>query len=105
MGGHCDPWLTKDQHSIDGGIYAELLVNRAFQGSTANIGTIAGIPGSSITSAENPIIPFGPVITGWEGIGGVDLTLTLLHPLSDALPITLEMGRVILTPFQDCDAD
>ena len=86
--------LIINQHSIDGGIYAELLTNRAFQGSTANIGALPGVSGGSITSAENPIVPFGPVITGWQGIGGVDLSLTRLHPLSEALPIALEMGTV-----------
>lgn len=85
-------WMFEDiNHSGDGGIYAELLTNRAFQGSTVTLGTLPGISGSSVVGAENPILPFGPVITGWAGIGGVDLSLTLLHPLSPALPIAMEM--------------
>ena len=81
------------QHSGDGGIYAEMIVNRAFQGSGSMIGPVPGVSGSSIQSSENPILPFGPVSTGWQGIGNVSLGLTLLHPLSDALPVVLEMGR------------
>lgn len=81
------------QHSGDGGIYAEMIVNRAFQGSGSMIGPVPGIPGSSIQSSENPILPFGPVPTGWNAIGNVSIGLTLLHPLSDALPVVLEMGK------------
>ena len=64
-----------------------MLVNRAFQGSGATIGAIAGVPGTDVQTSENPILPFGPVSTGWRGIGGVDLSLTLLHPLSPNLPV------------------
>ncbi|KAK6373358.1 hypothetical protein LTS17_008378 [Exophiala oligosperma] len=85
-------WMHEDiSHSGDGGIYGEALVNRAFQGSGATIGPLPGIPGSSVQYSENPILPWGPVITGWRGIGGVNLSLTLLHPLSDALPVALQM--------------
>jgi alpha-N-arabinofuranosidase len=70
-----------------------MLVNRAFHGSGSMIGPVPWIPESSIQSSENPILPFGPVATGWRGIGNVSLGLTLLHPLSDALPVVLEMGR------------
>ncbi|KAK5258904.1 hypothetical protein LTR20_005855 [Exophiala xenobiotica] len=85
-------WMHEDiSHSGDGGIYGEALVNRAFQGSGAIIGPVPGIPGSSVQYSENPILPWGPVITGWQGIGGVNLSLTLLHPLSDALPVALQM--------------
>ena len=68
-----------------------MIVNRAFQGSGASIGTTPGIPGSNIRTADNPILPFGPVSTGWRGIGGVELSLTILHPLSEALPVVMEM--------------
>ena len=78
-------------HSGDGGIYGEALVNRAFQGSGASIGAVKGFPGSFIQHSENPILPFGPVITGWHPIGGARLGLTRLHPLSDALPIAMEV--------------
>ena len=78
-------------NSGDGGIYAEALVNRAFQGSGVATGSAPGIPGSSVISAENPILPWGPVINGWRGIGDVSISLTLLHPLSSALPVALEL--------------
>ncbi|KAK5038350.1 hypothetical protein LTS07_001820 [Exophiala sideris] len=85
-------WMHEDiSHSGDGGIYGEALVNRAFQGSGATIGSVPGVPGSSVVSSENPILPWGPVITGWQGIGDVDLSLTLLHPLSDALRVALQV--------------
>jgi len=78
-------------HSGDGGIYGELLVNRAFQGSGATIGSLPGVPGGSVISSENPIVPFGPVITGWKPVGDVFIHLTQLHPLSDALPVVLQL--------------
>ena len=86
-------WMFEDiSHSGDGGIYAEMITNRAFQGSTSTIGPIPGIPGDSIQSSENPILPFGPVITGWNGIGDVRISLDLLHPLSEQLPVVMEIG-------------
>ncbi len=78
-------------HSGDGGIYGELLVNRAFQGSGVSIGASPGIPGNSVIDSENPILPWGPVINGWRGIGDVSISLTLSHPLSDALGVALEL--------------
>lgn len=79
-------------HSGDGGIYAEMIANRAFQGSSVNIGVVSEFTGTLITSSENPILPFGPVITAWQSIGdGVRMTLDRLHPLSDALPTSLEI--------------
>lgn len=57
------------------------------------IGPLPGIPGSSIVSSENPILPFGPVSTGWQAVGNVSLSLTLLKPLSEQLPVVLEMGK------------
>ena len=62
-----------------------------FVGSTSSIGAIKGIPGSSVQSSENPILPWGPVLTGWGAIGDVRLSLDMLHPLSDELPIVLEI--------------
>ena len=79
-------------HSGDGGLYGEAIVNRAFQGSGATVGATPGFPGTDITGSENPIVPFGPVITGWHPVGGVELMLTQLHPLSKALPIALQMN-------------
>lgn len=70
-----------------------MIVNRAFQGSGSIIGPVPGIPYSNVQSAENPILPFGPVSTGWRAVGNVSLGLTLLHPLSDALPVVLQMGK------------
>lgn len=66
-------------------------MNRAFQGSGALIGPTPFIPGNNIQQAENPILPFGPVLTGWRGVGEVELSLTLLHPLSAELPVVLQM--------------
>jgi len=78
-------------HSGDGGIYAEMIANRAFQGSTAYANAVPGFTGNLITQSENPIEPFAPVITAWGAIGdGVRLTLDLLHPL-DALPTSLQV--------------
>ena len=78
--------------SMPGGLYAELLANRAFQGSTVTLGARPGVRGNSAIGGENPIVPWGPVITGWEGIGGVYVNLDILHPLSDALPTVLQLG-------------
>jgi alpha-L-arabinofuranosidase len=78
-------------HSGDGGIYGELLTNRAFQGSTVQYGTIPGLAGSSVISSENSIVPFGPVLTGWDAVGDARLSLDRLHPLSDALPICMQV--------------
>ena len=50
-----------------------------------------GVPGSSIIDAENPIVPFGPTLDGWRGIGDAKLSLTRLRPLSDALPTVLQV--------------
>lgn len=79
-------------HSGDGGIYAELIRNRAFQGSGARIGASDPLlPGKVITEAENPVIPFAPVLDGWYSVGDARLSLDLLHPLSDALQVTLQV--------------
>ncbi|KAF1991766.1 glycoside hydrolase family 51 protein [Aulographum hederae CBS 113979] len=78
-------------HSGDGGLYAELIANRAFQGSTIVPGAVAGLEGNTIISSENPTIPFGPVLTGWAPIGNVRMSLDLLHPLSDALPTVMQV--------------
>lgn len=79
-------------HSGDGGLYGEAIVNRAFQGSGATISSTPGYPDTDIVSSENPIVPFGPVITGWQPVGDVELMLTELHPLSAALPIAFQMN-------------
>ncbi|KAL9616648.1 MAG: hypothetical protein Q9160_008504 [Pyrenula sp. 1 TL-2023] len=85
-------WMFEDiSHSGDGGLYGELLTNRAFQGSSSQIGAVAGIPGSSVQSSENPLLPWGPVLTGWGAVGDVRISLDQLHPLSDELPIVLEI--------------
>lgn len=85
-------WMHEDiSHSGDGGLYGELLVNRAFQSSGSTLGSLPGVPGSSIVSSENPILPFGPVTTGWKPVGDAYISLTLLQPLSDALPVALQL--------------
>ncbi|KAF2492145.1 putative vacuolar segregation protein [Lophium mytilinum] len=68
-------------HSGDGGLYAELITNRAFQGYSGNF----------ILPSENPLVPGGPVLTGWAPLGDVRLSLDILHPLSDALPTVLQV--------------
>jgi alpha-L-arabinofuranosidase len=61
-------------------------------GSTVNPQLIDGFNGSLIVSSENPILPYGPVLTGWDTIGaGVRMSLDRLHPLSDALPIVMQI--------------
>lgn len=59
-------------HSGDGGIYAELIQNRAFQGST-----------------EHPF-----TLTPWEAVGNAKLTLqNTTVPLSSALPTSLNVAQ------------
>ncbi|PNS14682.1 hypothetical protein CAC42_1704 [Sphaceloma murrayae] len=78
-------------HSGDGGIYAEMVANRAFQGSYAQIQPLPGYSGSLITESENPIVPFDPVMTAWGTVGdGVRMNLDILHPL-EALPTSLQI--------------
>lgn len=76
-------------HSGDGGIYAELLINRAFQGEFFTVSFLT--LGTEVNSNDNPVEPFGPVLTGWHPIGGVSLQLDRLHPLSDALPNSMKV--------------
>lgn len=58
-------------HSGDGGIYAELIQNRAFQGS--------------------PVFPSN--LTAWSSIGGASLSLkNLSQPLSSALPTSMNVA-------------
>ena len=99
--------LTAGKHSGDGGLYGELLVNRAFQGnfskgsqitrsyqdigSAVTIGSLDGHAQPTIISSENPVEPFGPVLTGYRPIGDVRLSLDRLHPLSDALPTVMQI--------------
>ena len=82
-------------HSIDGGLYAELITNRAFQGSSVTTGP--GFNGTEIVSSENPMEPFGPVLTGYRSIGGARLSLDRLHPLSAALPTVLQVDFALNT--------
>lgn len=57
-------------NSGDGGVYAELIQNRAFQGNTI----------------------FPSSLTAWHSIGGAHLALkNLSNPLSDALPTSLQV--------------
>jgi len=53
-------------HSGDGGIYAELIQNRAFQGN-ANL-------------------------NAWSAVGGASLSLTTAYPLSSALPTSVQIS-------------
>jgi alpha-L-arabinofuranosidase len=53
-------WMFEDiNHSGDGGLYGELLRNRAFDGSDVAWGTIPDILGSSIVYQENTCQAFG----------------------------------------------
>lgn len=63
--------LKDINHSGDGGIYAELIQNRAFQG--------------------NPVYP--STLKPWTAVGGAALSLkNLSHPLSSALPTSLNVA-------------
>lgn len=102
-------WMIEDiNHSIEGGLYAEMITNRAFQGmpqtvnvavgvadrglgSTVTLGTIDGFDGTYVVGSENSMDPFGPVLTGYRSIGGARLSLDRLHPLSDALPMVMQV--------------
>lgn len=69
-------WMFEDiSHSGDGGIYAEAIQNRAFQGSVR----------------ENPDFPFGPTLDGYYPVGNVTLRLSRMQPLSEALPVVMEL--------------
>jgi alpha-N-arabinofuranosidase len=46
-------------HSGDGGLYGELLTNRAFDGSDVAWGTVPNILGSTIVYQENSCEAFG----------------------------------------------
>jgi alpha-L-arabinofuranosidase len=72
-------WMFEDiSHSGDGGIYAEAIQNRAFQGSTRE-------------NPSDPDFPFGPTLDGYYPVGNVSLRLSRMQPLSDALPVVLEV--------------
>lgn len=74
------------------GIYAELLANRAFQGSNYNATVIPGFNGSLLGISENPVEATAPVLTAWAPIGDdVRMTLDRLHPVSKALPTAMEV--------------
>ena len=79
-------------HSISGGLYAELIFNRAFQGSGVVIGTEPDYPGNEIIFSENPVVPFGPTLLGYGAVGDAQLSLDVLHPLSDALPTVMQLS-------------
>jgi alpha-N-arabinofuranosidase len=62
-------WMFEDiNHSGDGGIYGELLTNRAFDGSDITWGSIPDISGSSIVYQENPCLAYGKYINLKEKI-------------------------------------
>ena len=63
-------------NSGDGGIYAEMIRNRAFQGSRLE---------------DNNIVPYGPTLDAWRPVGGADISLSIIRPLSDALPTVLQL--------------
>jgi alpha-N-arabinofuranosidase len=55
-------WMFEDiNHSGDGGLYGELLTNRAFDGSDVTWGSIPGYTGNSLVYQENSSEAFGKV--------------------------------------------
>ncbi|KAL7272648.1 hypothetical protein RUND412_004537 [Rhizina undulata] len=76
-------------HSGDGGLYAELIRNRAFQGSGVKIKSSSSTP-YPYTSQEASV-PYGPNLDAWRAIGDVQLSIDLMNPLSDELPAVLRV--------------
>jgi alpha-N-arabinofuranosidase len=57
-------WMFEDiNHSGDGGLYGEMLTNRAFDGSDITWGTIPGFNDNSIVYQENSCEAFGTLTT------------------------------------------
>jgi len=55
-------WMFEDiNHSGDGGLYGELLTNRAFDGSTVTWAPLAGFLSNSITYQENTCEAYGKI--------------------------------------------
>ncbi|KAI9051279.1 hypothetical protein LZ554_005380 [Drepanopeziza brunnea f. sp. 'monogermtubi'] len=76
-------WMFEDiNHSGDGGLYGELLTNRAFEGSDVSFGTVSGFLGNTITYQENKCNAAGPVITGYKPVGDTTIRLDNFRPLS-----------------------
>jgi alpha-N-arabinofuranosidase len=91
-------WMIEDiSHSIDGGLYGELITNRAFQGSGYKYETLAGFNPKGENNylvpskQDNDIIPTAPVPTGYRSIGGARLTLDNFHPLTPELPVVMRV--------------
>lgn len=56
-------WMFEDiNHSGDGGLYGELLTNRAFDGSDVTWGSIPGYTGNNLVYQENSCEAFGKVL-------------------------------------------
>ncbi|OWP02904.1 hypothetical protein B2J93_3484 [Marssonina coronariae] len=76
-------WMFEDiNHSGDGGLYGELLTNRAFDGSDVTFGAQDGFPGNNIVYQENTCNPIAPVITGYKPLGSARIRLDNFRPLS-----------------------
>ena len=89
------------KHSGDGGLYGELVCNRALHGrlqiqrsetpsglstaSSITIGESEGALVSTIVGSEKPSVPSAPELTGYRPVGDIKLSLDTLHRLSDAL--------------------
>lgn len=85
-------WMGEDiNHSIDGGLYGELIYNRAFQGSGVITGRLDGSNQTAILQAESAPEPFGPTLQGWLPIGGATISLDRVHSLSEALPTVMQV--------------
>jgi alpha-N-arabinofuranosidase len=60
-------WMFEDiNHSGDGGLYGELLANRAFDGSDIGWGTVPNFLGSSIVYQENSCEAFGKLTSSGQ---------------------------------------
>ena len=64
-------------NSGNGGIYAVMIRNRAFQ----------------ISQLEaDDLIPDGPKLDAWKPVGAADISLSILQHLSDALPTVMQLS-------------
>jgi alpha-L-arabinofuranosidase len=64
-------------NSGDGSIYAEMIRNRASQCSREE---------------DNNIVPYGPSLDGRRSVGDADIILSIIRPLSNALPTVMQLA-------------
>jgi hypothetical protein len=74
-------WMFEDiNHSGDGGLYGELLRNRAFEGSDIQWGAVAGYSDSSITWQENSCEALGMFFLLLQSSDRYGIVLTAPRP-------------------------